>query len=43
MPKKVEAKLKKLATQKGYGKERTGAFVYGSLRAMGWKPAREKR
>lgn len=38
MPKKVEAALKKTAKKRGYGKERTGAYVYGALRKTGWTP-----
>ena len=34
MPKKVEMKLKKEAKKKGFGKERTGAYVYGTMRKM---------
>ena len=43
MPKKVERALKRAAREKGYGKKRTDAFVYGTLRKMGWKPERENR
>lgn len=42
MPKKVEAALKKEAKQRGYGKKRTNAFVYGTMRKTGWKPKRKK-
>lgn len=38
MPEEQERKLKKTAKKRGYGKERTGAYVYGTLRKMGWKP-----
>lgn len=38
MPKKAEMALKKTAAQRGYGKERAGAYVYGTLRKLGWKP-----
>jgi hypothetical protein len=31
VPKKLEAKLKKRARKKGYGKRRTDAYVYGTL------------
>jgi hypothetical protein len=31
MPKKLEKKLKQEAKKKGLGKERTGAYVYGTL------------
>lgn len=32
MPKKLERKLKAEARKRGYGKERTGRYVYGTLR-----------
>ena len=38
MPKKAEAALKRTAEKRGYGEERTGAYVYGALRKLGWKP-----
>jgi len=41
MPKAMERKLKAEAKKRGYGKKRTGAFVYGSLRKTGWKPKQE--
>jgi len=31
MPKKLEAKLKRQARKKGYGKKRSDAYVYGTL------------
>ena len=31
MPLKVERKLKKTAKKRGYGKERTGRYVFGTL------------
>lgn len=40
MPKKLERKLKAQAKKKGFGPKRTGAYVYGTLRKMGWKPKR---
>jgi len=40
MPKALEEKLKRQAKKKGFGKERTGAYVYGTLRKTGWKPTR---
>ena len=43
MPEKLERELKKTARKRGYGKERTGAYVYGTMRKTGWKPTREKR
>lgn len=43
MPKALEDALKRKAKKKGYGKERTNALVYGTMRARGWKPKREKK
>lgn len=40
MPKKLERKLKAEARRKGLGKKRTGAYVYGTLRRLGWSPRR---
>lgn len=42
MPKALELKLKREAKSKGYGKKRTNAYVYGTLRKLGWKPKRSK-
>lgn len=39
----MEAALKKVAKKKGYGKKRTNAFVYGSLRKTGWVPSTQKK
>jgi len=41
--KKAKANLAKGAAKKGFGKERTGAYVFGTLRKLGWKPSREKK
>jgi len=38
MPKKMEKALRAEAKKKGYGKKRTGAYVYGAMRKQGWKP-----
>lgn len=44
MPEKLERKLKVEAKKKGFGKKRTGRYVYGTLREKtGWKPNREKK
>ena len=32
MPKALEEKLKREAKKKGFSKERTGAYVYGTMR-----------
>lgn len=42
MPKKMEEKLKREAKKKGLKGERRDAYVYGTLRKIGWKPKREK-
>lgn len=41
MPKAMERKLKAEAQKKGFGKKRTGSYVYGTLRKTGWKPKRK--
>jgi hypothetical protein len=41
MPKKAERKLKATARRRGYSKKRTNAYVYGTLRKMGWRPRRK--
>ena len=38
MPKAMEQKLKTQAKNKGMSKERTNAFIYGTMRKTGWKP-----
>ena len=38
MPKAMEKNLKSQASKKGMSKERTAAYVYGTLRKTGWKP-----
>lgn len=43
MPVEQERKLKRQATRKGLTGKRRNAYVYGTLRKMGWKPMREKR
>lgn len=42
MPKKIERKLKVAARKKGLGKKRTGAYVYGTMTRLGWKPKKKK-
>ena len=44
MPKKLEMQLKKKA-KKLFGStksKRANAYIYGTLRKIGWKPKREK-
>lgn len=43
MPKKLEAKLKREAGKAGLKGERKNAYVYGTMRKTGWKPARERK
>jgi len=43
MPKAEERKLKSQARKKGLKGERADAYVYGTLRKMGWKPSRERK
>lgn len=43
MPKALERKLKRQAKKKGFGKKRTAAYVYGTLRSTGWKPKRKSK
>jgi hypothetical protein len=43
MPKELERKLKREARSRGFSKEKTGAYVYGTLRKTGWKPKQEKK
>jgi hypothetical protein len=40
MPKKLERKLELEAKRKNLGRRRTGAYVYGTLRKLGWKPGK---
>lgn len=42
MPKKLEQRLKRTARRRGYGKKRTNAYVYGTLRKTGWKPKKRR-
>ena len=43
MPKALESELKRRAKAKGFSKERTGAYVYGTLRKTGWTPSTQKK
>lgn len=42
MPVKMEKALKKEAKKQGLSKEAAGAYVYGTMRKTGWKPAQQK-
>ena len=43
MPKAMERKLKRTAKKRGYGKERSDAYTYGTMRKTGWKPSTQKK
>jgi len=43
MPKELEHKLKSEAASRGYGEERSNAYVYGTMRKTGWKPSTQKK
>ena len=43
MPIKVEKALKRQAKEKGLSKERARAYVFGTLRKLGWKPKKAKK
>ena len=38
----MERALKIKAKKMGLGKERTGAYVYGTMRKAGWTPSTQK-
>ena len=38
MPKELERRLAKRAKEKGLKGERKKAYIYGTMRKMGWKP-----
>lgn len=40
MPKELERKLQREAAKKGLTGERKDAFVFGTLRKMGWVPGK---
>ena len=40
MPKKLEEKLRRQARKLGIKGARRDAYVFGTLRKMGWKPGR---
>ena len=43
MPEKMERALRATAQKRGYNKERTDAYVYGTMRKTGWVPSTQKR
>ena len=42
MPKKLERKLRKTGVRSGLSGERLDAYIYGTLRKTGWRPASER-
>lgn len=43
MPKELEEKLKREVADKNWSKAKKNAYIYGTMRATGWKPSREKK
>lgn len=43
MPVAMERKLKKEAKKKGLKGSRVDAYVYGTMRKTGWKPAGQRK
>jgi hypothetical protein len=43
MPKKIEQKLAATAAKRGYGAERTGAYIFGTLAKIGKRRAKKRR
>ncbi len=43
MPKSVEDALKRSAKRKKLGKKASDAYVYGTMRKMGWLPKPKKK
>ena len=43
MPKELEEKLEKKAKKLGLGKKRSDAYIYGTMRKLGWKPSKENK
>ncbi len=43
MPKALEAKLKAEAKKKHFGQKRANAYVFGTLRKLGWAPKKPKK
>ena len=42
MPKELENKLKRQASNKNWSEDRKNAYIYGTLRKTGWKPRTQK-
>lgn len=43
MPEELHKSLEKSARKKGYKGKRKDAYVYGTMRKLGWKPKRERK
>lgn len=43
MPQSVERRLRRKAQAMGLPKKRQNAYVFGTMRKMGWKPRRHGR
>jgi hypothetical protein len=43
MPKRLERELFAVAKRRRYGKRRSNAYVYGTLRRLGWRPKPHRR
>lgn len=43
MPKAMETALKKEAKKKGLKGNRADAYVWGTMRKVGWKPSTQKK
>ena len=43
MPKKLEKELRRRGRKKGFRGKRLNAYIYGGLRATGWRPKREHK
>ena len=41
MPKKLERRLKKEVNKKGLKGKRANAYVYGTMRKLGWRPKKK--
>jgi hypothetical protein len=43
MPEELEKKLEKEADKKGLTGKRKGAYVWGTMRKLGWKPKKQQK
>lgn len=43
MPKAMERALKSAAKKRGLKGKQKDAYIYGTMRASGWKPKRERK